>query len=89
MRYTFKNKGTCSVQVAFDIEEGIIRNVEFLGGCNGNTQGISRLAEGRNAREVADLIKGIRCGHKKTSCPDQLSRAIEQALAETAATAES
>ncbi|HOQ76245.1 MAG TPA: TIGR03905 family TSCPD domain-containing protein [Thermoclostridium sp.] len=89
MRYSFKNKGTCSVQVAFDIEDGIIRNVEFLGGCHGNAQGISGLAEGRNAREVAELIKGIRCGFKKTSCPDQLSRAIEQALAESAVTDES
>lgn len=84
MRYTFRNKGTCSVQVSFDIDDGIIRNIEFLGGCNGNLQGISKLAEGRNAREVASLIKGIRCGYKKTSCPDQLSRAIEQALAEAA-----
>lgn len=84
MRYTFKNRGTCSVQVSFDIEDGILKNVEFLGGCNGNCQGISRLAEGRDAKEVASLIRGIRCGHKKTSCPDQLSRAIEQALAESA-----
>ncbi|HOK44127.1 MAG TPA: TIGR03905 family TSCPD domain-containing protein [Thermoclostridium caenicola] len=89
MRYTFKNKGTCSAQVTFDIEDGIIRNVEFLGGCNGNLQGISRLAEGRSAKEVAALIKGIRCGFKKTSCPDQLSLAIEKALSEVASTDES
>lgn len=89
MRYTFKNKGTCSAQVAFDIEDGIIKNVEFFGGCHGNLQGISRLAEGRNAREVAELIRGIRCGFKKTSCPDQLSLAIEKALSEAAPTVKS
>lgn len=85
MRYTFRNKGTCSVQVSFDIENGILKNVEFLGGCNGNLKGISKLCEGRSAREVADIIKGIRCGQKRTSCPDQLARAIEKALAEAAA----
>lgn len=85
MRYTFRNKGTCSVQVSFDIENGILKNVEFLGGCNGNLKGISKLCEGRSAREVADIIKGIRCGQKRTSCPDQLARAIDKALAEAAA----
>lgn len=80
MRYVHKNNGTCSLQVTFDIEDDIIRNIVFHGGCNGNALGISKLAEGRNAREVAEMIKDIRCGFKKTSCPDQLSKAIQEAL---------
>lgn len=80
MKYIHKNAGTCSLEVSFEIEGGIIRNIVFNGGCNGNAQGISRLAEGRDARDVAEAIRNIRCGHKKTSCPDQLSKAIEEAL---------
>lgn len=70
------------MQVSFEIEDGIIKNIIFHGGCNGNAQGISKLAEGRDAREVAAAIKSIRCGFKDTSCPDQLSIAIEKALEE-------
>lgn len=80
MRYVHKNIGTCSLQVSFDIEDGIIKNITFHGGCDGNAQGISKLAEGRNAKEVLAMIKDIRCGHKKTSCPDQLAKAIDEAL---------
>jgi uncharacterized protein (TIGR03905 family) len=82
MKFVHKNAGTCSTQVEFEIEAGIIKHIQFRGGCNGNMQGISRLAEGRNAKEVAEIIKGINCGFKKTSCPDQLARAIEEALGE-------
>ncbi len=81
MRYTHKNKGTCSTQVSFDLNDGIITNVSFMGGCNGNLQGVSRLVEGQKAEDVLERLKGIRCGVKSTSCPDQLAHAIEEALA--------
>ena len=82
MHKHFKTKGTCSVYIDFDLEDGVLHNVEFTGGCNGNLKGISRLVEGRSAAETAEILKGTLCGFKGTSCPDQLSRAIEQALAE-------
>ncbi len=81
MRYTHKNKGTCSTQVSFDLNDGIITNVSYVGGCNGNLQGVSRLVEGQKAEDVLERLKGIRCGMKSTSCPDQLAHAIEEALA--------
>lgn len=80
MTYTFKPSGVCAAKLTFDIEDGIVKNVKFLGGCNGNTQGVARLAEGRPAQEVMQLLKGIKCGFKQTSCPDQLSKALEEAL---------
>lgn len=79
----YKTTGTCSTQIELDIDaDHIIRKVVFTGGCNGNLKGISRLVEGRKAEEVADLLAGTTCGFKNTSCPDQLSRAIQAALAE-------
>jgi uncharacterized protein (TIGR03905 family) len=80
MHYTYKTKGVCSQKISFDIEDGIVKNVQFLGGCNGNTQGVSRLAEGRPAKEVVSILKGIHCGPRPTSCPDQLATAIDEAL---------
>ncbi|MBQ1948454.1 MAG: TIGR03905 family TSCPD domain-containing protein [Clostridia bacterium] len=80
MKYTYKTKGTCSQKITFDIEDGVVRNVEFLGGCSGNTQGLARLAEGRDASELIELLSGIRCGFKPTSCPDQLAKALSEAL---------
>ena len=79
MRYQFPNTGVCSSQVAFDLNDGIVTNVKFTGGCNGNLQGISRLVEGMDIDEVIARTRGIRCGMKPTSCPDQLARALEQA----------
>jgi len=79
---TYPNVGTCSRAVSFDLENGIVRNVQFDGGCSGNTQGIGRLVEGMEAAEAIRRLKGIRCGMKPTSCPDQLARALEKALAE-------
>ena len=78
--YQFANRGTCSRGVRFDIIDGKVRNVEFDGGCSGNTQGVARLVEGMDAQEAIARIKGIRCGYKETSCPDQLARALEKAL---------
>ena len=79
MHYEYKTKGTCSSRILFDIEDGKLRNVEYIGGCNGNLQGISRLVEGMDIDEVIARTRGIRCGMKPTSCPDQLARALEQA----------
>lgn len=78
----YRTKGTCSRAISFDIEEGKLRNVQFVDGCNGNLQGIGRLVEGMDAKECVSRLKGIRCGYKDTSCPDQLARAIEKALGE-------
>ena len=80
MQYEYKTKGTCSQRILFEIEDGIIRNVQFIGGCNGNLQGISKLVEGMDANEVIEKIQGIHCGMKPTSCPDQLANAIKEAI---------
>ena len=81
MTYTYRPKGVCSGQITFEIDdEGRLHHVQFYGGCNGNGQGLARLAEGALATEVRDRLRGVRCGMRSTSCPDQLSLAIEQAL---------
>lgn len=80
MTYKHRNSGTCSTQVQFDIETGKIHNVTFMGGCNGNLNGLSALLEGMDAMEAVRKLKGLKCGFKSTSCPDQLSQAIEEAL---------
>ena len=77
----YKTTGTCSTQIELDVVEGLIRNVKFTKGCNGNLQGISKLVEGMKAEEAIEKLRGIKCGFKNTSCPDQLSYAIEQAMA--------
>ena len=83
MKYTYKTKGTCSVQIIIDMDDDkIVRSVEYLGGCNGNLKGISKLVEGLPAEEVIAKLKGIRCGMKHTSCPDQLAGALEIMLKE-------
>ena len=80
MEYNYKTSGVCSRGVSFAIEDGIVKNVQFSGGCDGNTKGVAKLCEGRDAKELAKLLSGIKCGFKNTSCPDQLARAIEDAL---------
>lgn len=79
---TYKTIGTCSQQIDFDIIDGRIANVRFSGGCNGNLQGISRLVEGMTPEEAISKLKGIKCGFKNTSCPDQLACALENAINE-------
>ena len=79
MRYT--TQGTCSRFIDFDLEDGIIKNVVFTGGCNGNLKGIGALVEGMDAEEAIKRLTGIRCGFKATSCPDQLAKALEAAIA--------
>lgn len=81
MKYTYYTQGTCSSQIDFDLDEqGIIRDVQFTGGCHGNLQGISVLLRGMKADEAIAKLQGIRCGYKNTSCPDQLANALRQAI---------
>ncbi|MDE5654772.1 MAG: TIGR03905 family TSCPD domain-containing protein [Clostridia bacterium] len=77
MHYTYNTSGTCSKVIDFDVENGVITNVKFTGGCNGNLKGIGKLVEGMKVEEVAEKLKGIQCGPRSTSCPDQLARACE------------
>lgn len=82
MQYVYKTQGTCSRKINIELDDkNKILNVEFEGGCNGNTKGIAELVKGMDAYEVVSKLKGIRCGFKPTSCPDQLATALEQILA--------
>ncbi len=82
MNYKYKTRGTCAREINFELEDGIIKNVSFFGGCNGNLKGIAALVEGKKAEDVIPLIKGLKCGFKPTSCPDQLALALTEALNE-------
>lgn len=73
----YKTKGTCSTSIDIQLKNGIIDSVKFTGGCNGNLQGISALVKGMKPEEAISKLKGIRCGFKSTSCPDQLAQALE------------
>ena len=81
MHITYSPKGVCAVQIDFELEDGKISDLKFLGGCNGNLKAIGKLVEGKGAKEVADILRGNQCGGKGTSCADQLSKAIDEALA--------
>ncbi|MBO5924951.1 MAG: TIGR03905 family TSCPD domain-containing protein [Clostridia bacterium] len=74
--YSYRTRGTCSREIRFEVQDGIISKVQFVGGCAGNTQGVSRLAVGRTVEEVIDTLRGIQC-RNGTSCPDQLAQALE------------
>lgn len=79
MTYTYKTKGTCASAIEIEINDnGIIENARFIGGCNGNTKGISALVKGMKAQDVIERLSGIRCGFKPTSCPDQLATALRK-----------
>ncbi len=78
MTIEYTPRGVCSQKMNIQVEDGIIRSVEVLGGCSGNLQGISRLVEGMSVEEAIRRLDGIRCGWKKTSCPDQLAQALKQ-----------
>lgn len=84
MKYRYKTQGTCSQQIDFELENGILKNVQYYGGCNGNLKGIGRLVEGMPAEEVIRRLEGIRCGLKPTSCPDQLAVALKKVLSKKA-----
>lgn len=81
-KFTYTTRGVCSAKIDFEVEDGKLKNVAFTRGCNGNTQGISRLVEGMDVHEVIRRLKGTDCGGRGTSCPDQLARALEQSLKE-------
>ena len=81
MTHTYQTSGTCSSRIDLELEDGVIKSVAFTGGCNGNLQGICRLVTGMKAQEAVDKLQGIRCGWKDTSCPDQLSKALREAMA--------
>lgn len=77
MEYIYNPKGVCSRQFVFDIEDGVINSVKIMGGCHGNLQGIASLLKGMNVDDAISRLKGIRCGLKPTSCPDQISKGLE------------
>ena len=79
MQYEYKTKGTCSRSILFDIEDGKVKNVQFIGGCNGNLQAIPKLVEGLTVEQVEQKIGGIRCNGRPTSCGDQLAKACREA----------
>ena len=79
---TYKTKGTCSTEINFEINDGIVTSVSFTGGCNGNLKGISSLVEGMEVHDVISRLDGTTCGFRSTSCPDQLAKALKQAIGE-------
>lgn len=81
MKFEYRTNVVCSRSIILDIENGIVNDVEFVGGCNGNLKGICSLVKGLSCEEVKEKLSGIRCGLKPTSCPDQLAKAIDEALA--------
>ena len=78
----YKTKGTCSTSIDVELKDGVIDSVKFTGGCNGNLQGISALVKGMKPEEAISRLKGIRCGFKPTSCPDQLAHSLEEMIAQ-------
>lgn len=82
MQFEYKTKGTCSQKIFFDVEDGKVHNVQFLGGCNGNLKGIGSLVEGMSIDDVIARLEGTTCGMKSTSCPDQLAKALKEAKAQ-------
>ena len=83
MNFTYQPRGVCSRKIDLSIEDGVVKSVTFTGGCSGNTQGAAALCVGRKAEDLIPTLKGIRCGAKSTSCPDQLAAALEAALKES------
>ncbi len=79
MEYVYFTRGTCSSQITFDLDGDVVTNVRFRGGCNGNLQGISKLVNGKTVDEIESILKGVTCGFKSTSCPDQLAIAVREA----------
>ena len=79
MQYTYKTSGTCSREILFEVDNGKVKNVQFIGGCNGNLKGIGALVEGMDIDDVIARVEGIHCGMKSTSCPDQLAQALKAA----------
>ncbi len=82
MQYTYRTRGVCSMVIKFDLEGEVVRNVNFLGGCDGNLKAISTLVDGMTVKEISEKLAGNTCGYKKTSCADQLAIAVQQAYDE-------
>ena len=80
--YEYKTKGTCSQKIFFDIEDNKVKNVQFIGGCNGNLKGICSIVRGMKAEQVIERFEGVKCGFRNTSCPDQIAKNLKKALAE-------
>ena len=83
MQFEYKTKGTCSQRIFFEIEDGKVHNVQYLGGCNGNLKAISKLVEGYTVEQIESKLRGNTCGMRPTSCADQLSIAVREALEAT------
>ncbi|MBQ2688225.1 MAG: TIGR03905 family TSCPD domain-containing protein [Clostridia bacterium] len=79
MTYKYKTKGVCASHIELELENDTIKNVRFIGGCSGNTQGVAALVKGMKVEEAIERLEGIRCGFKPTSCPDQLAKALKEA----------
>ena len=79
MTYEYTTHGTCARRIEYELDGGVVKNIRFIGGCSGNTQGVARLVEGLSVEEVQEKLAGIRCGFKSTSCPDQLAKAVAAA----------
>ena len=77
MKFNYKTQGTCSREIEIELEDNKIKNVSFVGGCNGNLKGISALVKGMDVEEAIERLEGINCGMRKTSCPDQLAKALK------------
>ncbi len=82
MQFEYKTQGTCSQKIFFEIEDNKLKNVQFMGGCNGNLKGIGSLVEGMHIDDVITRLEGTTCGFKATSCPDQLAKALKEAKAQ-------
>ena len=80
MTYTYKTKGTCSTNIELEVEDGIVRNIAFWGGCNGNLKGITSLLKGMKAQDAIERMEGLTCGPRPTSCPDQVAQCLKEAL---------
>ena len=80
MKYQFRPEGVCAQMMMVDVEDGIVRELQVMGGCDGNLKGIAQLVRGRKAEDVIKLLSGIQCGLKETSCPDQLARGLAAVL---------
>ena len=78
MKYEYNPQGVCSRKITFDVEDGIVKNVCFTGGCAGNTQGVAKLCECRRVEELISILQNIKCGFKPTSCPGQLAKALKE-----------
>ena len=79
MHYNYKTSGVCSQNISFDVEDGVVKNVKYVGGCNGNLQGIGRLVDGMKVEDVIAKLEGVKCEFRTTSCPDQLAKALKEA----------